>query len=176
MDKQVTKRITKKSKNNSDKSNLDEDDVKGKYIESMEILLNVKKINIKHGMGEIINYLHNKNDSDKFIILMHDIYEAFNDDNNKEYIEKLFSESSLEEINNISTHKLCPYKNQPILEMVMKKEQGKNIEYNNLTTDYICKKCKCNKTVTKFVHRRLGLDENSDTIANCIQCGYSWKI
>ena len=58
----------------------------------------------------------------------------------------------------------------------MKKEAGKNIEYNNFTTDYICKKCKHNKTICKFVHRRLGLDENSDTIATCVNCGYSWKV
>ena len=170
MSTRQNKRVNKKI------STITEEDIKEKYIDSIESLCNTKKINIKNNIKEIINYLYNKNDRDKFIILMHDIHEAFDDDKNKEYIEKLFSESNLEKINNISTYDLCPYKNKQILEIVMKKEQGKNIEYNNLTTDYTCKKCKCNKTMCKFVHKRLGLDENSDTVATCINCGNSWKI
>ena len=170
----MTKQSNKRTNNKS--SEINEDNIMNKYIDSMENLITTKSISIKYGINEIVNYLYNKNDKDKFIILMHDIYEAFSDDKNKEHIEKLFSESSLEEINNISTYNLCPYKNRQILEIVVKKEQGKNIEYNNLTTDYICKKCKNNKTICKFVHRRLGLDENSDTIAECINCGNSWKI
>jgi DNA-directed RNA polymerase subunit M/transcription elongation factor TFIIS len=151
-------------------------DIKEEYIKLMDDLLKKQNIKLNKNIDEVITYLYDNNDKDKFIILLNDLYESFADENNKEHIENIFETYSLEDINKISTYNLCPYKNKLILETVMKKEAGKNIEYNNFTTDYICRKCKCNKTISRFVHTRLGLDEMSDTIATCVNCGYSWKV
>lgn len=165
------KKVKKTNNNNVVNNNL-----KGEYISLMTNLLNKKQIKIENKMEDYISYLYEHNDRDKFIILLNDLYESFDDDNNKDYIKKLFIENSIEDLNNISTYKLCPYKNKSILDIVVKKEKGKNIEYNNFTTDYTCKKCNGNKVTTKFIHKRLGLDEATSTIATCILCGNSWTI
>ena len=153
-----------------------EGQLKQEYIKLIDNLLKKKEIKINKNMENIISYLYENNDKDKFIILLNDLYESLDDNNNKEHIENIFTNYSLEEINNISTYNLCPYKNKSILDNVIKKEKGKNIEYNNFTTDYICRKCKHNKTLSRFVHKRLGLDEASATIVSCINCGYAWEV
>jgi DNA-directed RNA polymerase subunit M/transcription elongation factor TFIIS len=151
-------------------------DIKKEYIKLMDELLEKKNIKINKKICDVITYLYDNNDKDKFIILLNDLYESFDDDKNKEHIENIISSSSLEDINKLSTYNLCPYKNKLILDTVIKKEEGKNIEYNNFTTDYVCRKCKGSKTISRFVHKRLGLDEMTDTVATCVNCGYSWKI
>jgi DNA-directed RNA polymerase subunit M/transcription elongation factor TFIIS len=150
--------------------------LKEDYNELFNNLITKKKINVcKNKMTEIIKYIYENNDKEYFNIKMIDIYESLDDNNNKEHIENLLKEINLKDLDKITTNKLCPYVNKEIIEIVKKKEEGKNIEYNNFSTEYICAKCGKNQTIIKFTQVR-SLDELQSCKLNCVFCNHSWHF
>ena len=82
--------------------------------------------------------------------------------------------NNVELLNNTSTYNLCPSFNKYIFDEI---DDRKNIEKNLINyynTDFICRKCKFNKTTVKFIHKHLGNDEASSLEVTCVNCKYSW--
>ena len=103
----------------------------------------------------------------EFQLKMYDILSGL-DSNGSAVLEKL---KDVDKLVRCSTIELNPEVNQPIIESVEKRNEKP--EYKNLCTEYTCRNCKKNKTITRFIHRRC-LDEASDMEIRCKNCNTVW--
>tara|TARA_B110000263_G_scaffold214019_1_gene198284 strand:- start:861 stop:1328 length:468 start_codon:yes stop_codon:yes gene_type:complete len=131
---------------------------------------------INYNYNDIVDFLYNNNSYDIFILKMYDIFIALDlyDQTplSVDNISNLFSDFNL--LNSSSTYDLYPFLNKCVFDDI---EKRKNAEFDNLNyfnTDFICKKCKNNKTTCNFIHKHLGSDEASSLKIVCVNCSYSW--